>query len=191
MDSRNSIILLVLSVLCLRTTVIWSTFFTPVKHWGDLHFCNYHKPKSLLETKLIASRVKDFLASLQVRSWEETKPGQLNQTGQRDILCHMTLCSAVTPEDVAGRATVAHVQSGHWLVCGNQLHYALLLFSSFYFSFLLNCLYFKLQILHFFPNFLFHPTVAEVSKWQCGAWLPAGFSHNNHVCQVFINLNSQ
>lgn len=157
MDSRNSIILLVLSVLCLRTTVIWPTFFTPVKHWGDLHFCNYHKPKSLLETKLIVSRVKDFLASLQVRSWEETKPGQLNQTGQRDVLCHMTLCSAITPEDVAGRATVAHVQSGHWLVGGNQLHYVLLLFSSFSFLllFLLFLSLFQTTNLTFFPQFSF------------------------------------
>lgn len=69
-------------------------------------------------------------------------------------------------------------------------YFFFLLFLSYYYSYY-SYLYFKLQILHFFPNFLFHPTVAEVSKWQCGAWLPAGFSHNNNVYQVFINLNSQ
>lgn len=51
--------------------------------------------------------MKDFPAALQERSWEETEPGQLSQNGQRDTLCHTTLCSEITPEDVAGGADVA------------------------------------------------------------------------------------
>jgi len=83
------------------------------------------------------------------------------------------------------------LDTGWWVVINCIMYYFFfLLFLSYYYSYY-SYLYFKLQILHFFPNFLFHPTVAEVSKWQCGAWLPAGFSHNNHVYQVFINLNSQ
>ena len=78
----------------------------------------------------VLTLVKDFSAShaLPARSWEGAQPGQLTQTGQRDIPYHVTSCSVYKLGGVSWEmVTAARELAGHWSVGGEQLRCASLI----------------------------------------------------------------
>jgi len=96
------------------------------------------------------------------RSWEGTQPGQLTQTGQSDIPCHVTSCSAYKLGELAAGSdrwlgTGWALVSGRWAValCNTCFVYSftiiiivIIILSSF--SVLLSCHYLSPRVLSFF-----------------------------------------
>ena len=64
------------------------------------------------------------------RSWEGAQPGQLTQTGQRGIPCHVTSCPVYKLDGVVLGGIAARELTGHQPVSGEELHCASLVYSN-------------------------------------------------------------
>jgi len=115
-------------------------------------------------------------------SWEGTQPGQLTQTGQRDILFIWCHAQYISWGSWPGATIAALGQAGYCSWGGRQLHYASLVLYYYYHHHLCLCFPSKLSLsqpmtFYFFP-FSFPSHGGGVTReWVSsslvlGCWLP-------------------
>lgn len=128
-------------------------------------WCNFSCCWALLTLNQGLFSFPSAAASRCTRSWEDAWPGQLTQTGQRDIPYQRTSCPIYKPGEICSRrANCVFGWAGYWPSGGKQLYWALFVFLVFF------LFYYCYHILHFNFKWLSQPTSFSFSTsvWGSG-----------------------